>query len=186
MASPKSPAPSVDELRAIYEKFLAVKGDLFQSSLAPMNEEEIRILEKDARFTQTITVRVFFIFGILAIGGGIWCIATDTWIPGVGMLTCSIAFFAFSMYYKSSYKDLIEKKEKVVINGVVTNRKTYNGRYGKDYMVTLSRKKDIFIVKEDYEKVKLGDIVQYETLSEDHPIKSSIKVLGHIREFIDT
>jgi hypothetical protein len=179
-----SPNQSLEEIKAAYEKFLALKGEVFEVKSIDMNAGELELVKKAERFNRRITFPFFMAMGVLSMGGGVWALWSGFIIPGLGLLVGAVAVGAFGLSY-SGYKQE-SPRHKVVITGIVTGRKTYNRQFGKSYLITLSRKKDLFIAKEDYDKIRLGDLVQYETLSETQEIKSGITRLGHINDVMSS
>ncbi len=179
-----APNQSLEEIKAAYEKFLALKGEVFEVKSVDMNAEEMALVNKAERFNRRITFPFFMVMGVLSIAGGVWALLNRFLIPGLGILLGAIAAIAIGLSYRGSKQK--GPKLKLVITGIVTGRKTYNRQFGKSYLITLSRKKDLFVAKEDYDKIRLGDLVQYETLSETQDIKSGITRLGHINDVMSS
>lgn len=173
---------SLEEIKASYEKFLTLKGEVYEVKLADMNAEEVALVEKAERFNKRITLPFFTAMGVLSVAGSVWALWNGFIIPGLGLLLSAVAVIAFALSYRGDKPN--GPRQKTVIMGIVTGRKMYTRQFGKSYMITLSRKKDLFINQDDYERIRLGDFVQYETLSEAQDIKSGVIRLGHINDLM--
>lgn len=178
MPTPES--GSVLELKETYEKFLRANGKFYEYKKVPMSPDEIRLIGKEAAITQRIMLPVIGSVALAAGIGGAWLLWERDWIFGTGISLGALSAVAIFFYLRASSREMLFKKEKVVISGVVTAKRKYSQQYGNNYKLTLSREKDVFVSRTDFGKAALGQIIQFETLSEEYNIGNSLKVLGHI------
>lgn len=181
-----NPTKSVAELKAeakhVYEAFVKLKGDLFQQKSLPMNEEEVKLVEKQARFTRHITVPIFGIVAVAAFGWAMYLLYSHDWYIAISVLISSLALIFFSRYLLLEYRDLLVKKEKLVFTGIITEKKRYKGQQETSYYFTLSDKQKVAVDEESFKKYHLGDIIQYESLSLDRWIKNTVTLISRITD----
>jgi hypothetical protein len=161
-----------------YAQFLKQKGDLFERVEVPMDDEDKKEVERLDRFSKKITAPVLLVFGCLAFVGSAYLFYTRNWIPASGILFCSIACAALSIYYKSYYGRLLKDGKKIIIKGIISKIVNSRDYYG----LTISEKETIFFIKQQVKGYKAGDIVRCETLSQQEDIKKKIEKIGNIRD----
>lgn len=172
------------EAMVLYDQFVARNGELFRQEMIPMTEDDLKPVQKNDRFTRRVTAPVFYGVALCSLGGSIYLFFTNDWPIAIGMLLCSIALVSFTMYLTGYYSELISRKEKLVISGIITGKKKYNRNYGADYYLEVSKKKDVAVDQKQYMEFCFGDIIRYETLSEERYIRHSIALIGKISEYI--
>lgn len=172
------------EARKAYEAFVKVKGDLFQQKFLPMTEEEVKLVEKQARFTRHITVPFFGVVSVAAFGWAMYLLYTHDWYIAISVLISSVGLTFFSRYLLLEYRDLLVKKEKLVFTGIITEKKKYKGQQETSYYFTLSEKQKVAVDDETFKKYHLGDIIQYESLSLERWIKNTVTLISRISEHI--
>jgi hypothetical protein len=173
-----------EEIKELYEKFLAVRGKLYEYTSVPMTAAEEQLIEKEARTTQRIFIPLMIVIAIAAWTGGLWLLWEQDWIFGIGITLCAVSVTAFIFYLRSGYRELVIEKKKIIITGVITAKRKYSQQYGNAYMITLSQEKDVYVLKPDFEKATPGQIVQFETLSEEFNHGNTLRTLGHIADFV--
>lgn len=172
------------EAKVIYDRFVKLKGDFFQKEMVPMTDEDLKLIEKNNRFTRKITVPFFVMISSGALGYGLYLAVMQDWIYAGGMLLGGIGLWFFSRYLLHYYRELLELKMKVVITGIITDKEKYRRQYATLYCFTLSEEKEIVVDEKEYKQFHLGDIVRYETLSLERYINHAITLIDKISEIM--
>jgi hypothetical protein len=120
----EKPANPVSKAQKRYAAFVEVHGELFERKVVPMDAEDVRNVEYNYRFTKRITIPV-----TLGVTVTLFCIilwlGIDWYKAIVGpILILGLAGFLASLV--SHYKELLEKKEKTVNKGMVTQKKVFS------------------------------------------------------------
>lgn len=140
-----------------------------------MDAEDIQNVEYNYRFTKRITIPVTL--GITVV---LFCIllwyGIDWYKAVVGPLLI-LGLVGFLSSLVSHYKKLLEKKEKTVIRGVVTQKKAFSG--GHCYLF-LSEQQHVEVTKHEFEKCLGGEIVEISFLSEERPLRRSFKIIDRL------
>ena len=186
MNPPKSPKQQKEEAKIAYDKYVKKhKKNLFKTAMVPMTDEDITLVREKANFTSSITARVFYSVATIAMLGGFYLIYIGDWALSLVVFLCAMVLVLFTRSLTATYWKLLNEKEKLSITGIVTNREKRKGENETLYYLTLSEKKDVVVRKKDYEQYKLGDIVRYETLSEERYISHAITLTGKIGDDAD-
>ncbi len=172
------------EAKVVYDRFVKLKGELFQKEMVPMSEEDLKAVKKNDWFTRNITAPVFYFFAAGAFIGSVYLIISGDWPIAIGMFLCAIGFVSLSIYLVSYYRELLEQKEKTVFTGIITDKKKYNAKYGTEHFLILSEEQRLVVNEKQYKEFRLGDIVRYETLSLERYINHSINLIGKIGEVL--
>lgn len=180
------PIKSVKQQRAeakiAYYRFVELRGELYQREMVPMSEEDLKVVQKNDRFTRKITAPVFYFYSACAVIGGVYAIISGHWPMAIGMFLCTIALVSFSIYLLSYYRELLEQKEKTVITGIITDKEKYSRKYETVYCLKISEQQEVVVDERQYKEFRLGDIVRYETISLERYIRHSISLIGKISE----
>jgi hypothetical protein len=186
MNTPKSPKQQKEEAKIAYDKYVKKhKKNLFKAEMIPMTDEDIALVQKRANFTRSITARVFYVVAGIATLGGIYLLYIGDWALSLVVFLCAMVLVLFLRSLTATYRKLLEQKEKLVVTGIVTSKEKQKRENETLYYLTLSEKKDVVVRKKDYDQYRLGDIVRYETLSEERYISHAITLTGKIGDDAD-
>lgn len=182
---PKSEKQKNEEAKALYDRFVREKGELFKQEWIPMQDEDLKAVKKNDRFTRRITAPVFYTVAAFAVVGGIYLVTTGDWHIAIGIFLCAIALVSFSLYLVSYYKEILNQKEKLLITGIVTGKSKLSRQYETRYCLKLNEQKEVVVTEKQCKEFHLGDMVQYETLSEERYIKHTITLIGKISDHLN-
>lgn len=172
------------DAEVVYDRFIKLKGELFQKEMVPMGDEDLKIVQKDDRFTRKITAPVLYFFAAGAAIGSIYLGFSGDWTIAIGLFLCAIALVSFSIYLLSYYRELLEQKEKTVITGIITNKEKYKRQYETVYCLMISEQQEVVVNEKQYKEFRLGDIVRYESLSLERYVNHSITLIAKISEIM--
>jgi len=155
-----------------YDQFVREHGILFENKEVPMDESDIRTIQRMSRA----------IFGFFAVVGmGLLAMlyfnfpseASD-WVYA-GIMTAMCAGGSWWVY--GWQKGTLEKGTKTVIQGIITDKKSRPKEKSARYTIRLSNKEDINITEADFKRFVLGDIVRVELLGTRFLRPASAKVI---------
>jgi hypothetical protein len=163
-----------------YNDFTKKHGDLYSKRLEPMTEGDIAPVIKNDRFTRKITFPVFISCAILSFCGSIYMFIDADWLYTVGFIMCGIALTSLAYYLRGYYAELLQKKEKVILAGIVFRKRKLDG----SDLISVSDQIEVFLESKDAKRLKLGDIVEIECLSLERYIRNTVSIKGNIAEIL--
>lgn len=150
----------------------------YEAGRLPMTDEELRIMEKNRRFTRRIGVPLMILMGGCGLLGGIWAIATDASAVGIGLAFSSMIMLGLGGYYFRETRTPVERPEKFFVTGVITKKKMSGDFTRRYYHIELNNNRyKCFLYAEEFKKLNVGDVVQCERLIETSVYADRVVIL---------
>ncbi len=156
----------------------------YEEGRLPMTEEELRMMERNRRLTRRVMVPMMGLMGTSGLAGGFWAISTETIAVGIGLTFSALIMLGFAGFYFADTRKPIERREKFFVTGVITGKKKRGSEFTSVYyeLILNGGNYRCFVYnKKDFEKVKLGDIVQCERLEENSVYADRVTVMTHAK-----
>lgn len=171
----EKPDAPVSKAQKRYAAFVESSGELFEKKVVPMDAEDLKNVEYNYRFTKRITVPVTLGITLITLGILLWY-GMD-WYK---ILSGVILLFALSTFLWSlvaHYKELLEKRNKTIIRGVVTQKRAFSGGH---HYIFLSEQEEVEVTPEEFKQCLGGEIVEVSFLSKERPLRRSFKIIDQL------
>ena len=171
----EKPDTPVSKAQKRYAAFVESNGELFEKKVVPMDAEDLKNVEYNYRFTKRITIPVTLGITLIALGTITW-FGMD-WYKTLSGVIMLMVLGGFLMSLVSHYRGLLEKKEKTIVKGVVTQKRSFSRG---SYYVFLSEQEEIEVTQEEFKRCVGGEIVEVSFLSKERPLRRSFRIIDQL------
>lgn len=147
------------DFKATYEQLVADHAELYEKKSVPMDDADRRAVNRYHNIVVIILLPFTAGFFYLLYFNSPW--KTEDLLICLGFGAILAAGFAWSFYTRSK---LLANNEKLVIKGVITNKRTQEEEDSKSYHIRISDKDTVVVSKKDFKTFNIGDIVKLEVI----------------------